>query len=179
MQGILGQASVTAERSGEGKTMNIKLTGIVTMALLAPAPVSAQSRQTDRQAIERVLAQYVHAVEKLDVTGTEKLFAADSQIFESGGSEGSYAHYLAHHLRPEFKEFKSFKFSDYKVSVRFEGPLALATETYRFRIEPKEGDPADRLGVATSVLRKTGGQWKIISMHNSARKPTTKRRVNG
>ena len=61
--------------------------------------------------------------------------------------------------------------------VRFEGPFALATETYRFPIEPNESDPDERLGVATSVLRKTAGQWKIISMHNSARKPATKRRV--
>ena len=34
-------------------------------------------------------------------------------IFESGGSEGSYAHYLAHHLTPELGEFKSSKFGNY------------------------------------------------------------------
>ena len=57
------------------------------------------------------------------------------------------------------------------MDVRFEGPVALATETYHYRIETKKGEIAERRGVATSVLKKIGGQWKILSMHNSARKP--------
>ncbi|MBA3729693.1 MAG: nuclear transport factor 2 family protein, partial [Sphingomonas sp.] len=64
-----------------------------------------------------------------------------------------------------------FKFSDYKVDIRFEGPIALATETYNYRIEPKTGAVAQRRGVATSVLKKFSGQWKILTMHNSARTP--------
>ena len=70
-----------------------------------------------------------------------------------------------------FKEFKSFAFSNYRISVRFEGPLALATESYNYRIETKTGEIAERVGVATSVLKKIGGRWKIISMHNSTRRP--------
>ena len=54
-----------------------------------------------------VLKQYNNAVEKLDVMGTEKLFTVDSKIYESGGSEGNYTHYMEHHLTPELKEFKS------------------------------------------------------------------------
>ena len=56
------------------------------------------------------------------------------------------------------KAFKAFAFSDYKVAVRFEGPVALATETYNYRIETKSGEIAERRGVATSVLKKIGGQ---------------------
>ncbi len=69
------------------------------------------------------------------------------------------------------KAFKAFAFSDYQVTVRFEGPLALATETYNYRLETRSGETAERRGVATSVLKKIDGQWKILSMHNSARKP--------
>jgi len=68
-------------------------------------------------------------------------------------------------------QFCNKAFSDYKVSVRFEGPVALATETYRYRIEPKNGAVAERIGVATSVLTRVGSSWKIISMHSSARRP--------
>lgn len=125
----------------------------------------------DVVAVKLVLAQYQRAVEKLDTTGTEALFAADSRVFESGGDEGSYAHYLAHHLKPELDEFRSFRFSDYKVEVRIEGPIAVAAETYDYRIEPKTGPVAERKGVATSVLRKEGGQWRIISSHSSSRRP--------
>ena len=132
---------------------------------------SADPRVSDRRAVEAVLKQYKEAIEKLDSRGTEALFSSDAQIYETGGSEGTYANYLAHHLGPELAEFRSFAFSDYKVNVRFEGPVAIATETYRYRIIPKTGDPVDRQGVATSVLKKTGGNWKIITMHNSGRRP--------
>lgn len=142
-------------------------------ALLVAQPATAQEAVTnaDESAVRAVLSQYKSAIEKLDATGTEKLFAADSAIFETGGVEGSYTQYLGHHLGPELKAFRSFGFSDYKVAVRFEGPVALATETYNYRIETKKGEIAQRRGVATSVLKKVGGEWKILLMHNSARKP--------
>jgi len=128
--------------------------------------------EADVAAIRAVLATYQSAMERLNPAGTEQLFTPDSAIFESGGVEGTYANYLAHHLTPELAEFKSFRFSDYKVEVRFEGPVALASESYKYRIETKTGEVAERLGVATSVLKKVGGKWQIISMHNSARRPS-------
>lgn len=128
-------------------------------------------RVDDAAAVKDVLARYKNAIERLDGAGTEALFAADSAVFETGGSEGNYTQYLGHHLGPELKEFKSFSFSDYSVAVRLEGPVALASETYNYRIETKSGEIAERRGVATSVLKKIDGQWKILSMHNSARKP--------
>ena len=151
--------------------MKLLAAAVATALLTGTVHAQPDSRNPDRQAVEAVLAQYKAAIERLDATGTEQLFAADSQIFETGGVEGTYANYLAHHLGPELGHFRSFKFSDYKVDVQFEGPVALATETYRYRIEPKSGDVAERLGVATSVLKKIDGDWKIISMHNSARRP--------
>ena len=144
---------------------------VLALLLVAPSPAHAQNRSADRRAVEAVLSQYKQAIEKLDASGTQALFAADSAIFETGGSEGSYANYLAHHLGPELGHFKSFKFSDYRVTIRFEGPVAIASETYRYRIEPKQGEPIERLGVATSVLKKVAGRWIIINMHNSGRRP--------
>ena len=146
---------------------------VVAQAAVQRPPVtkSKSTQSSDAAAVRSVLAQYKSAIERLDATGTEKLFTADSTVFETGGVEGNYANYLAKHLGPELGHFRSFKFSDYKIDVRFEGPLALATETYNYRIEPKTGSVAQRRGVATSVLKKVNGQWKILTMHNSARTP--------
>ncbi len=152
------------------KVISSALAMAAAVALVGAAPQPAP-RSADTRAVIAVLAQYKAAIERLDARGTERLFTADSQIFETGGDEGTYANYLAHHLAPELGEFKSFTFSDYKIDVRFVGAVALASETYRYRIAPKVGDPAERLGVATSVLRKAGGEWRIVSMHNSARRP--------
>lgn len=138
-----------------------------------PAPAAAQEPAADdRVAVQAVLSQYKAAIERLDARGTEQLFTANSAIFETGGSEGSYANYLAHHLGPELHEFKSFKFSDYKVDVHLLGPAAAhAIETYKYRIETNKGEVVERIGVATSVLKKENGRWKIVMMHNSGRKP--------
>ena len=147
---------------------------IFAAAMFAAQPLAAQSgpaRAADSAAVRTLLSQYKSAVERLDAKGTERLFTGDSQVFENGGVEGSYANYLAKHLGPELGHFKSFKFSDYKVDVRFEGPVALTTETYNYRIETEKGEIVERRGVATSVLKKVGRDWKILSTHGSSRKP--------
>ncbi len=51
----------------------------------------ALSQNKNMEAIKSVLKQSNSAVEKLDVTNIEKLFTADSKIYESGGSEGNSA----------------------------------------------------------------------------------------
>ena len=139
----------------------------------SPTPAAIQDpATTERAAVRALLSQYKAAIERLDARGTEQLFTADSAIFETGGTEGNYANYLAHHLGPELHEFKSFKFSDYKVDVHLLAPdAAHAIETYKYRIETKSGEIVDRLGVATSVLKKENGRWKLVMMHNSGRKP--------
>ena len=142
---------------------------ISTTILLCSLVAFSQSK--DAEAVKAVLKQYNSAIEKLDVTGTEKLFTTDSKIFESGGSEGTYAHYLEHHLGPEFTEFTSFKFSDYKADVQVDGRYAFATETYTYTlVVAKDKSEVKRKGVATSVLKKINGEWKIMISHNSSRK---------
>jgi uncharacterized protein (TIGR02246 family) len=132
-------------------------------------PVLSQNKNVE--AIKTVLKKYNNAVEKLDITGTEKLFTVDSKIYESGGTEGNYAHYMEHHLAPELKEFKSFTYSNYTVEVQVDGNYAFTTQTYNYTIiVAKDNAEVKRKGVATSVLKKVKGEWKIMISHNSARK---------
>lgn len=140
------------------------------LALVMAVPGHAAATP-DYQAAAATLAQYKRAVESGDLSGAEALFAQDAQIFESGGIEGNFAHYRDHHLAPELKAFKSFAFKDYKVSVRGEGEVAIATETYNYTIVLANSETVERAGVATSVLKWTGGKWQIISLHSSSRKP--------
>ncbi|EIA07109.1 MULTISPECIES: YybH family protein [Flavobacterium] len=143
----------------------------VKVLLLVVSSASMFAQDKDTEAVKAVLKQYNTAIEKLDVTGTEKLFTSDSKIYESGGNEGSYAHYLEHHLAPEMKAFKSFTFSDYKVAVTVSGEYAFSTETYNYTIVvAKDNKELKRKGIGTSVLKKMNGQWKIMMSHNSSRK---------
>lgn len=136
--------------------------------------VHASDTPPDASAVKEVLSKYKRSLEALDLTGVEALFASDNEVLESGKVEGSYADYRDQHIGPELGHFKSFTFSDYTVRVRFEGPVALATETYHYTIVLKDKpDPIVRQGVATSVLIRDGGTWKIRSTHNSSRVPKT------
>lgn len=131
----------------------------------------ASAEQPDRDGAAAVLTAYKTAIERLDITGVEKFFSPDSIVIESGKVEGNFNAYRDHHLGPELKEFKSFAFGNYKADIRLEGPLALATETYTYRIVLQSGEAIDRLGVASTVLKWNGQAWQIVSTHSSSRKP--------
>ena len=152
---------------------SIILTGAAIVVCLGTAPVQAAPTNcgNQRAVISRILADYRGAIERLDARGTERLFAAESAVFENGGVEGTYANYLAHHLGPELGHFRSFRFSGHQLDLWCEGNLAVATETYSYRIERTQGDPIERRGVTTSVLRRNGRAWQIVNMHGSSRAP--------
>lgn len=138
--------------------------------LLALTVAALGATPGDETAVKAVLAAYNHALTSLDAAPAKDLFTADSAVFESGGVEGTFAHYLEHHIGPELAEFTEFSFRDYKLEVRLEPPLALATETYIYKIVLKEGGMViEKKGVATSVLKKINGGWKIMQTHTSSR----------
>ena len=127
--------------------------------------------QSEEDKVKGVLSSYWKALEALNIDNTEQLFTENSAIFESGGVEGTYVHYVEHHLGPELKAFKSFELDDYTVDVNVDLPYAFATETYVYRIVLAEDEKLiEQKGVATSVLKKMDGQWKIHKMHTSARR---------
>lgn len=147
--------------------------GIIALLILAvcsSSPAQVNSNK-DYDQIKTILRQYQATIEKLDTTGSAQLFARESKIFEQGGDEGSFSHYAAHHLAPELGEFKSFKFSNYKVDVSIDLPYAFVEETYNYTIELKEDTvPVYRSGAATSVLKKYDDGWKILINHSSSHK---------
>lgn len=131
----------------------------------------ASAEQPDRDGAAAVLSAYKTAIERLDITGVERLFTPDAVVIESGKVEGNFNAYRDHHLGPELKEFKSFTFGDYKVDIKLEGPVAIATETYTYQIVLHSDEVIDRLGVASTVLKWNGQAWQIVSTHSSSRKP--------
>jgi len=122
------------------------------------------------------MKKYKDALQNLSTDGTMELFSEDSQVFESGGTEGTYANYIEHHIGPELSHFNSFVFSDYNIDVQLDLPYAFTTETYIYTLDLKPNQEKNRKaqviskkGVATSVLKKIDGSWEILKTHSSSR----------
>lgn len=149
--------------------MRTKLSIFIALLLIGAVSVNAQSNN-DTKAAEQVMKAYKEGVESLSTKGLTNFFTKDSEVFESGGVEGTFEHYLEHHLGPELGNFKSFKFSDYKIETKLDLPYAFTTETYIYTIVLPEGDRTiKKSGIATSVLKKVNGEWKIMKTHTSSR----------
>jgi uncharacterized protein (TIGR02246 family) len=137
-----------------------------------PEVVDDIAAETD--AVNAVIKAYKDALENLTIENTLELFSDDSQVFESGGNEGTYKNYTEHHLGPELEHFKSFTFSDYTLETTVSLPYAFTTEFYVYTIVLAEDErEIKQKGMATSVLRKEDGKWKIIKTHTSARRFST------
>jgi ketosteroid isomerase-like protein len=150
---------------------NTKTTKDVEVSKLKTVDVSIE-----KTTVEAVMKAYKDAIQNLTSKGTLELFTEDAIVFESGGTEGTYANYLEHHLGPELGHFNSFIFSDYTITTEVDFPYAFTTETYIYTIDLKankeKGRPAriiNKKGVATSILKKINEQWKIIKTHTSSR----------
>lgn len=135
--------------------------------------VLAMAQTGEADAVKQTLNAYKKSIERLDTTGIGALFVANSKVFEQGSDEGTIGNYLGHHLAPELKDFKSFTFSDYKVDVNVAGNYAFTTESYIYTIVlAKDAKEIKSKGIATSVLQKVGGNWKIVQTHSSFRRAT-------
>lgn len=154
----------------------LKLTAFLTLLLFATSQIYSQNRdlETEKETVLEVMKSYKDALQNLTTEGTFELFTKDSKVFESGGVEGTYSHYIEHHLGPELGHFKSFTFSDYEIDVQVDAPYAFTTETYIYTIVLNPDDKGNsrtikKKGVATSILKKIDGKWKIIKTHSSSR----------
>jgi ketosteroid isomerase-like protein len=140
------------------------------------AEVEMDNVVAEKEAVTSVLKNYKDAIQDLTTEGTIELFTKEAVVYESGGVEGTYENYVAHHLGPELDHFNSFVFSDYKIEVDIDLPFAFTTETYIYTIDLKANEERGteariikKKGVATSVLKKIDGKWKITKTHSSSR----------
>ena len=128
-------------------------------------------QSADEAQVRAVVTTYKDAITRMDVSQTPALFWEDSAIFENGGVEGTFAYYLEHHLGPEFTDLAGFEFRNHQMTVEIDGDTAFVSETYTYHITFKDTarEPIERRGVATSVLRKRGDEWRFDIYHSSAR----------
>jgi ketosteroid isomerase-like protein len=143
----------------------------------APEKEEIVDLSSEMNAVKAVMKSYKDAIQNLTTDGTFELFTQDATVFEQGKVEGTYKDYIDGHLGPELGHFKSFTFSDYEINVKASLPYAYTTENYLYTIILKADEAKgtkertiESKGVATSILEKIDGTWKIIHSHTSFKK---------
>ena len=129
--------------------------------------VSAQTNEV--KAVTDVLTKEAQAVEKGDLAALDKIWAntEDVTVFESGHANYGWNDYRNSHLAPELKEFKNTKYTFSDLKVKVDGKTAWATFKYKLTAEI-EVRKIESGGLATAILEKREGKWRIVHWHSSA-----------
>jgi len=128
--------------------------------------------RADEHRPEDLAWDYFQALEDNDLDAAEKLFVEPSSVFESGGDEGDWAHYRAHHLGPEIDGVEAFKTTLGKPEevTSDDDSMAFVAWPIEFHIEFEDGRKIDSRGTVTFVFVRSGGQYRIRHLHWSSRR---------
>jgi len=104
----------------------------------------------------------------LDALGT--MYHPDVTVFEGGGIDRTWAVYRDRHLGPELKAFQDLAFGHSNIELHVLGPSA-AYVTADYSIKYRTGErQVDSGGIATHVLLKEDGRWRIRHSQTAARR---------
>ena len=107
------------------------------------------------------------AIRRGDIKSAEALMADEALIFEEGGAERSKAEYSAQHLPADIAFSQGAVSTTTHRSGGFDGTLAWVTSEGRMTGTFK-GKAIDRDTTETMILRRIGGEWKIVHIHWSS-----------
>jgi ketosteroid isomerase-like protein len=156
--------------------------GVVAFLFIALAVLAAHSslgQSNDETSVREALMQSASSFEKNDMAAATQVWANDESltVFESGHANYGWADYRDHHLGPEMKEMQNTKYAFSSMKIHVSGNTAWATMKYSITADVGEGGKTrhvDGAGLASAVLERREGQWRIVHWHSSAprRAPT-------
>lgn len=110
------------------------------------------------------------AIVKADRSAAATALASDVQIFESGFVERSRDEYLSHHFDDDASFARTTTRKVLRHGEQLAGNMALIMEETETS-GSHEGKPIKLIGTETAVLRLIDGNWQIVHIHWSSRKP--------
>jgi uncharacterized protein (TIGR02246 family) len=128
---------------------------------------AAQSRDTE---ITDFFKTYDAAFNAKDMNKMAALYHKDVTIFEGTGINRGWVDYRDNHLGPEMKSFENVQWAHSNIVVHMLGESA-AYVTADYSIKYKVGERnVDSTGIATHVLVKEQGAWRIRHSQTAARR---------
>lgn len=133
-------------------------------AAQAPRPLTGEAAQVGAT-IQALFA----AAERGDLAALDTLYAGDSlTVIEGAGLDRTWAEYRDHHLTPELKEMKNFRYRPSDIDAHVAGNTAWAMFRYTLSADVG-GRHVDIVGRGTAVLERRGQRWVIRHTHTSGR----------
>ena len=138
---------------------------------LAAHPLFLPPLKTRSRPPADVARSYVEAMASKDLDAAEALFAERSSVFESGGVEGDWASYRAHHIGAELEAIEVFdtKLGEPETETSADDTMAFVAWPIEYHIELSDGRVIDSKGTVTFVLVRSGKQLRIRHLHWSSR----------
>ncbi len=124
--------------------------------------------------VEKELVDFVKAYDAAflakDLARLATMYTPETIVYEGSGINRGWKNYSETHLGPELKSFENLEFAHTNVVPHVLGDNA-AYVTADYMIKAKMGDRAlDSGGLATFVLSKNAGAWKIRHTSTAARR---------
>ncbi|MGI9139942.1 MAG: YybH family protein [Gemmatimonadaceae bacterium] len=128
----------------------------------------------DEQAVARTIAALFAAAERNDLAALDTLYAGERlTVVEGAGINRGWTDYRDHHLAPELREMKNFRYRPFEIESHVAGDMGWAI--FRYALQADAGErKVDVVGRGTAVLERSGGRWIIRHTQTSsrARRPT-------
>lgn len=133
-------------------------------------PPQATAATAEVAAVIHALRELFAAAERGDLAALDSIYAGDSLlVIEGAGINRGWTDYRDHHLAPELKEFRNFRYRPFEIEARVSGNLAWATYRYALSADLPDGK-ADVVGRGTAILERRGNRW-IVRLTQTASRP--------
>lgn len=141
--------------------------GVLSLCLVGAPILLAQTPDTQ---IREFFKAYDAAFNAKDLEKLATRYHPEVTIFEGGGINRGWVDYRDNHLGPELKAFQNLQWSHSNIVIHVLGETsAYVTADYAIKYT-SGGRAVDSGGIATHVLVREQGQWKIRHSHTAARR---------
>lgn len=171
---VLPSLSLQAQGHSHGPAKPPATSRPTTAPTSTARPSSAAPALGDSAGVAQTIRTLFSAAERNDIAALDTMYAGERlTIIEGAGINRGWADYRDHHLAPEMKEMKNFRYRPVEIEAGSSGDLGWSVFSYALQGEI-EGKSLDLVGRGTALLERRGNRWIVRHTQTSyrARRPT-------
>lgn len=152
------------------KSRYVAATTMVALTMLAGTAAVRGTGDAQDQAFVEFFKKYDQAFMAKNLDQIATFYHPDVTVYEGGGINPGWADYRDRHLGPELKMFANLKFEHINIVGRLIGPDAAYVTGEYLLDATNDGKEIRSGGLATYVLIRESGAWKIRHSHTSSKR---------